>query len=211
MLGLIKKDLLVIKANIKVLLVVLLALLSITFQGNEENGLFIIPYIGVLMFVSTFSYDEFNNWNSYVSTLPNGRRRAVGAKYIATIILVLILSVISVIATMGISYIKSDSVNVSEFLMPLAGTIFGTSLIVSILYPITIKFGALNGRIIIFVVVIGMTLIVGAIAKIADMNNLVGFINSVEDYGVVFAVLISALLLVISYLISQKIFRNKEF
>ena len=210
MLGLIKKDLLVIKANIKVLLVVLLALLSITFQGNEENGLFIIPYIGVLMFVSTFSYDEFNNWNSYVSTLPNGRR-AVGAKYIATIILVLILSVISVIATMGISYIKSDSVNVSEFLMPLAGTIFGTSLIVSILYPITIKFGALNGRIIIFVVVIGMTLIVGAIAKIADMNNLVGFINSVEDYGVVFAVLISALLLVISYFISQKIFRNKEF
>ena len=37
-----------------------------------------------MMFISTFSYDEFNNWNSYVATLPNGRKNAIIAKYIAT-------------------------------------------------------------------------------------------------------------------------------
>ena len=29
---------------------------------------------------------EFNNWNSYVATLPNGRKNAIIAKYIATIL-----------------------------------------------------------------------------------------------------------------------------
>lgn len=87
MIGLVKKDLLVIKSNLKIILAVLVALLLLTSQEGGSSAIFILPIIGVMMFISTFSYDEFNNWNSYVATLPNGRKNAIIAKYIATTII----------------------------------------------------------------------------------------------------------------------------
>lgn len=211
MIGLVKKDLLVIKSNLKIILAVLVALILLISQEGGSSAIFILPIIGVMMFISTFSYDEFNNWNSYVVTLPNGRRNAIIAKYIATIIIIVILSLVSIITTTGFNYIMNGTINMTETTTALLGTILSTSILVALLYPIMIQYGALNGRIIIFIVVIGIGVIGAILSKYVDVNNLINQINSLESYGSILVPIISIILLGISYFISKKLFQKKEF
>lgn len=211
MIGLVKKDLLVIKSNLKIILAVLVALLLLTSQEGGSSAIFFLPIIGVMIFISTFSYDEFNNWNSYVVTLPNGRRNAIIAKYIATIIIIVVLSLVSIITTTGFNYIMNGTINMTETTTALLGTILSTSILVALLYPIMIQYGALNGRIIIFIVVIGIGVIGAILSKYVDVNNLINQINSLESYGSILVPIISIILLGISYFISKKLFQKKEF
>ena len=87
--GLIVKDLLLIKENIKQLVLFVLVFVFIGLQGNQIL-VFVPAFLSMMMFLSTFSYDDYNKWNSYAVTLPNGRKNIVKAKYIASIFLSLV-------------------------------------------------------------------------------------------------------------------------
>ena len=73
MLGLIKKDFLLIKANLKSLSIIFIVFIVMMFQGSFDVA-FVMPLLGIMMFISTFSYDDFNHWNSYAITFPNARK-----------------------------------------------------------------------------------------------------------------------------------------
>ncbi len=210
MLGLIKKDFLLIKANLKSMIVIFVIYIMLAFQGTLDVT-FIVPLIGIMLFISTFSYDDFNNWNSYAVILPNGRKNVVRAKYIASIILTVILGVIALAIGVGISYMKTNSINLDEIISSLIGTILSSVIIISLLYPIVFKFGATNGRIILFAVVFGVAGIVALIAQFIDMTTIINIINGLDNYSLIAIPIISAILLGISYLISNKIYQNKEF
>ena len=210
MLGLIKKDFLLIKANSKQMVIIFIVYLMLAFQGTFDVT-FIIPLIGIMLFISTFSYDDFNNWNSYAVTLPNGRKNVVRAKYIASIILTIILAIVSLTIGIGISYTKTNSINLDEIISSLMGTMLSNVIIISLLYPIVFKFGATNGRIILFAVVFGVAGIGALIAQFVDTTPIINMINRLDSYSLIAIPIISAILLGISYLISNKIYQNKEF
>lgn len=210
MLGLIKKDLLLIKANLKSMIIIFVIYIMLAFQGTLDVT-FIIPIIGIMLFISTFSYDDFNNWNSYAVTLPDGRRNVVRAKYIASIILMIILAVVAFFIGIGISYIKTNSINLDEIISSLMGTMLSSVIIISLLYPIVFKFGATNGRIILFAVVFGIAGIGTLIAQFIDMAPIINIINKLDNYLLIAIPIIYIILLGISYLISSKIYQNKEF
>ncbi len=210
MLGLIKKDLLLIKANLKSMIIIFVIYIMLAFQGTFDVT-FIIPIIGIMLFISTFSYDDFNNWNSYAVTLPNGRKNVVRAKYIVSIILMIILAVVAFFIGIGISYIKTNSINLDEIISSLMGTMLSSVIIISLLYPIVFKFGATNGRIILFAVVFGIAGIGTLIAQFIDMTPIINIINKLDNYLLIAIPIIYIILLGISYLISSKIYQNKEF
>ena len=210
MFGLIKKDFLLIKANIKSIVIISIVYLILAFQGTFDVT-FIVPLIGIMLFISTFSYDDFNNWNSYAVTLPNGRKNVVRAKYIASIILTVVLGAIALAIGIGISYTKTNSINLDEIISSLMGTMLSSVIIISLLYPIVFKFGATNGRIILFAVVFGIAGIGALIAQFVDMTSIINMINRLDSYSLIAIPIISVILLGISYLISNKIYRNKEF
>jgi len=210
MLGLIKKDFLLIKANLKSMAIIFIVYLILAFQGTFDVT-FIIPLIGIMLFISTFSYDDFNNWNSYAVTLPNGRKNVVRAKYIASIILTIILAAVALTIGIGISYTKTNSINLDEIISSLMGTMLSSVIIISLLYPIVFKFGATNGRIILFAVVFGIAGIGALIAQFVDTTPIINMINRLDSYSLIAIPIISAILLGISYLISNKIYQNKEF
>ena len=145
MLGLIKKDFLIIKANLKSMVITFIVYLMLAFQGTFDVT-FIIPIIGIMLFISTFSYDDFNNWNSYAVTLPDGRRNVVRAKYIASIILTVVLGIIALAIGIGISYIKTNAINLNEIISSLMGTALSSITIISLLYPIVINYPAAEQR-----------------------------------------------------------------
>ena len=210
MLGLIKKDFLLIKANLKSMIIIFVIYIMLVFQGTLDVT-FIIPLIGIILFLSTFSYDDFNNWNSYAVTLPNGRKNVVRAKYIASIILMIILAVVAFSIGIGISYIKTNNINLDEIISSLMGTMLSSVIIISLLYPIVFKFGATNGRIILFAVVFGIAGIGTLIAQFIDMTSIINIINKLDNYLLIAIPIIYIILLGISYLISSKIYQNKEF
>ncbi len=210
MLGLIKKDFLLIKANLKSMVIIFIVYLILAFQGTFDVT-FIVPLIGIMLFISTFSYDDFNNWNSYAVTLPNGRKNVVRAKYIASIILTVVLGAVALAIGIGISYAKTNSINFDEIISSLMGTMLSSVIIISLLYPIVFKFGATNGRIILFAVVFGIAGIGALIAQFVDMTSIINMINRLDSYSLIAIPIISAILLGISYLISNKIYQNKEF
>lgn len=210
MFGLIKKDFLLIKANLKSMMIVFIVYLVLTFQGTFDVT-FIVPLIGIMLFISTFSYDDFNNWNSYAVTLPNGRKNVVRAKYIASIILTVILGIGALAIGIGISYTKTNSINLDEIISSLMGTMLSSIIIITLLYPIVFKFGATNGRIILFAVVFGIAGIGAFIAQFVDMTFIINMINRLDSYSLIAIPIISVILIGISYLISNKIYQSKEF
>ncbi len=210
MLGLIKKDFLTIKANSKSLAIIFIFYLIFAFQGTFD-ATFIVPLIGIILFISTFNYDDFNNWNSYAVTLPDGRKNVVRAKYIASIILTVILGIVSLGLSIAICYTKTNSINLEEIMSSLMGTSLSCVIIISLLYPIVFKFGATNGRIILFGVIFGIAGIGALIAKFVDMTFIINMINGLDNYLFIAVPVISIILLGISYLISSKIYKNKEF
>ena len=96
MLGLVKKDLLLTVSNAKSLIIIFVLYFFMAFYG--EFDISIIPSIlGVMLVISTFSYDYQSKWDSYASTFPKGRKYVPLAKYIATFILMLGLTIITLI------------------------------------------------------------------------------------------------------------------
>lgn len=210
MVGLMKKDFLLIKANIKSMIIIFIVFFIFAFQGTFDIA-FIVPIIGIMLFISTFSYDDFNNWNSYAVTLPDGRKNVVRAKYVASIILAVALGTLCLSISMAISYVRTNNINFDDTLSLLMGTILSSVIIISLLYPIMFKYGATNGRIIMFVMIFGIAGIGVMLEKFIDMTFLINMINELDNYMFIAVPVISIILLGISYLISSKIYINKEF
>ena len=210
MLGLIKKDLLVVKANLKTLVVIFIVFAIMAIQGTFELS-FVLPIIGIMLFIGTFSYDDFNHWNAYVATLPNGRKNAVRAKYITSILLTVLLGMISFGLSVMINSCQNREVSINEIVSSLMGTLLSVVIIISVMYPMIFKFGSTNGRIWMFVIVFAFMGIFSFILKMIDTNVFATIMNIVEKQAYILIPIISVILLLGSYLISSQIFEKKEF
>ena len=74
---------------------------------------------------------------------------------------------------------------------------------------LTICIGFVPG--ILFAVVFGIGGIVALVSNFIDMTSVINMINGLDNYSLIAIPIISVILLGISYLISNKIYQNKEF
>lgn len=209
MLGLIKKDLIMIKSNLKLILIMLFVFFVMALQGQFDIS-FVLPFITIMLFMSTFSYDEYNKWDAYAITLPNGRKDVVKSKYIASLILILLAIIITILLNWLVGIINNN-LEFDKFISTLVGGAFATFLIQSVMYPLIFKFGIEKGRIGLFVLTFAVIGIVGLFSKVVKIDistNIVSFFN---NYWFVIVPIVIISLLLISYKISEKIYLKKEF
>lgn len=209
--GLIKKDFLILKSNIKIVLAVFIVMLFLVFQNNGKEAIYLLPLLGIMMFLSTFSYDEFNSWNSYAISLPCGRKNIIKAKYISSIILIIILLAFSIGFDMISCIVASKEINVNIMLSNLFGVVLSLSLVISLLYPLIIKFGSMNGRIIIFVLIMALSTCGYIVSNFVDVNEVTNLLSKLGNIINLLIIVVSISSICISYFISSKIYRNKEF
>ena len=149
MLGLVKKDLLMIKGNIRQVILFLVVFLILAFQ--ENNIIVIVPvFVSMMVFITTFSYDEYNKWDAYAISLPVSRKNIVKAKYVASIILWAIALLVTVVIT-GIMGLFEQNINYFEMFGMILGCVFSIVLLEAIMFPLIFKFGVEKGRIGLFV------------------------------------------------------------
>ena len=209
MLGFIKKDLLMIKSNIKILAILLLIYVVMAFQGQMDLS-FLLPFMSVMIMMSTFSYDTFNKWDAYAVTMPNGRKNSVRGKYIATIILISATTILITALTVIISYTKTNVIDFENIIGSIVGSIFATILLQSLMYPAMYKFGPEKARIGIFVIIFGIAIIGGVVAKYVDLSSIIKMLESIDAYWMIVFPVAMILMLYISYKISERIYLKKE-
>ena len=209
MLGLVKKDLLMIKGNMRQVILFLVVFLILAFQ--ENNIIVIVPvFVSMIVFITTFSYDEYNKWDAYAISLPVSRKNIVKAKYVASIILWAIALLVTVVIT-GIMGLFFFFLNYFEMFGMILGCVFSIVLLEAIMFPLIFKFGVEKGRIGLFVGVFAIAGLLGFIFTGIDLENATGFIEIFNKYYYILIPLVAVILLVISYFVSKKIYLKKEF
>lgn len=212
MIGLLKKDLLVIKRNFKPmqLLIILVCIIPLT-----QNPQFALPIFGsiVVFFFSTtaisiFSYDESARWDRYEPALPFKRKKLVGEKYILSIIFILSSTFISLL----VSFLMTVYASIPIYQMLNATLIsFLISLVYfSIMLPAIYKFGIELGRNILYVIILLPVSIITIIGMFKIKIDL-GFIYNNYIFFKQVLLVLTILIFYLSYKLSVKIYEKKQF
>ena len=91
MTGLITKDFLVMRKMLRSYLLVIVVYTILAYLDFFDYS-FIITFVQVALSVlpiSAFAYDEQSKWDRYAMSLPLGRSRVVGARYLFVLLLTL--------------------------------------------------------------------------------------------------------------------------
>lgn len=223
--GLLIKDLKLMR-NQKMFLVILI-LLGLVFLFTQDNSYTAIGYMTMMcaMFsVTTFTYDEIDNGNAYLFTLPFSRKDYVKEKYIFALTGCLFGFLISIVLSVITSVVKVQILSIPfEFgwmtVVRLSMVIASVCvLFVAASIPVEIKLGVEKGRIgLVMIMVIffsGYYLIMEAIEIFGGKNPLVFFQKFMNFQMVTIAgimVCIWVVVLGVSMLVSVRFINRKEY
>ena len=208
MLGMIKKDLFMIRNNLKNLLFVIFIYFFYTMMFDNDMS-FILLFMTLMICISTFSHDDYNNWHAFASTLPQGKINNVKSKYITTITLIVFATIISIIFTFIINNFKTTII-FSDVISSISGYLFAMFILVSILFPLLFKFGA-DAKIIMLILGMGIVAVVLLLKKFVNISIPTNIITFLDSYHLIIFLILSIIFIGVSYLISRKIYLKKEF
>ena len=215
--GLFVKDLKLIKLQ-KNFFFVLIAI-AIGLAVLNDDAAFMLSFLTFVMSMftlNTISYDEFDNGNAFLFTLPISRKSYVVEKYGFSLLLGGSSWIFATLLAVTLNVIKGTT-PVLEVVMT-AAMISPIILIVqAVMIPFQLKFGGEKGRIA-MIGAVGLLFIVGfLIVKIAEMFglDLLHIINNLPtiNTGMLIAIeiVIAAVVFLISMKISISIMNKKEF
>lgn len=207
MIGLMYKDLLLLKNNLKIMWIFIVLYIVLSFMGVMDIS-FVLPFLIVFSFISTFSWDDFNKWNAYAITLPNGRKNVVKSKYLLTLIIVVICFFLTIFLSCLITYTQGKPIDIWQIMQPILISNIILLIIPALMYPLIYKFGIEKARIsfaIVFILfILGILLIIKLIP-----SEMLSIVNTKVMIPII-CILVISVLYFISYLIARKIFINKE-
>lgn len=217
--GLLIKDFKLLKVQKNFFLLILCIAIGIEIFTNSTSSSFIIDFlsfVATLFTLSSISYDEFDNGNAFLFSLPITRKSYVIEKYGFGMILgssfwafgTLIVILKEVITH---KYVSIDTVIAAFIILPI---IFA---VLAVMLPFQLKFGGEKGRIAIICTLVIVFLIGIVITKVANAFNInlsflfheIATLNSIILILVIIG--ITFFMLFVSYRISLSIMKKKEF
>ncbi|EGT5273218.1 ABC-2 transporter permease [Clostridioides difficile] len=209
--GLILKDLLNLKGNIKFILlfIIMFGFMSSLGDGNINNFIGVIIVLCTTMIVSTFSYDDLNKWDSYVLTMPINRNDIVLSKYLTMLIFSFIGVLVSLIVSVTIGYFKNTLI-LNETLLINALILSISVCFGSLILPLIYKFGTERARLLMILCFLVPTLALLVFKSILENISSPISIEIILNTLVYSLPFVAILLFVISYFISSKIYSKKE-
>jgi ABC-2 type transport system permease protein len=149
--GLIIKDLLNLKKGIGTILYLIIIYSFFTYTtGNSGMIIGIIAFLMTSFTITSMSYDDMAKWDSYALAMPISRKNIVLSKYLLSLLLGIIGTILATICAFAIVYIKGDFWGVETILELLltAYTVFAISIVyISIVIPLVYRFGVEKARI----------------------------------------------------------------
>lgn len=174
-------------------------------------------FICSLFTISTISYDEFDNGNAFLFTLPFSRSRYVEEKYCFGILAGTCSWFLSFVITTITQMINSNNFIFSDWMLSTLVMLPIMFVMLAILIPFQLKYGSENGRIAIIIFLGGGFVVCYLLANLLaqsqiNFNALISFINNVDPLIIlliIFAICLA--ILFVSMKISKRIVLKKEF
>ena len=217
--GLLIKDFKLLKVQKNFFLLILCIAIGIEIFTNSTSSSFIIgflSFVATLFTLSSISYDEFDNGNAFLFSLPITRKSYVIEKYGFGMILgssfwafgTLIVIFKAVITH---KYVSIDTVIAAFIILPIVFAVL------AVMLPFQLKFGGEKGRIAIICTLVIVFLIGIVITKVANAFNInlsflfheIATLNSIILILVIIG--ITFFMLFVSYRTSLSIMKKKEF
>jgi ABC-type transport system involved in multi-copper enzyme maturation permease subunit len=217
MMGLLIKDFKLLKCQIRGLFIILVTFIALT--NTKNNTVAMISYlacIGVIFAVSTASFDEYDNGNLFLFSLPITRKGYVLEKYGFALIVGGGAWLFATVFTMAVGTIR-NTISVEEGIFNALLVLAVSLVMISVMYPLQFAFGSEKRTIALFVIVAIIMVIGVAISKLAlafnvDLLEIIYNLPQASIGVIVAAALaISVVMLAVSCLISMGIMRRKEF
>ena len=220
MLNLVMKDIIVQKKSIA-FAVLYIFFFIVAFQSvGEMTFTCAITAVSYILVMGGFAYDDKNKADIMLNSLPLKRYNIVLAKYISLFVFMTLGTLVYfilelVLRSTGFSFIKTYPITIESF----TGAIFAVSIMHSFCLPIIFKFGYTKAKVINFVIFFAFFFGVSQLINYIYAKRNVGFAGKAfaffenkPDYLIALAIIAAAaLLLLISYMISLRVYKKREF
>ena len=219
--GLLEKDFRLLGQQKRNALLFLVVAISISFTMDSTFLVSYISMIGVLLVLSTISYDSYDNGMSFLMTLPFDAKTYAVEKYVISLLGLSVCWGVSVLLQFATLLVKKETAGVLEILktdllfLPLFG------LIIALTIPVDLKFGTEKGRIIILVFFGVVTVLMISGKRMAEyifermgwnMDMILGKLSKVPGSAYTLAAFAAVLMiLMLSMLYSINTMKKKEF
>lgn len=197
-------------------LLIAVAVATAAFSDDSSFMLGFLPFVLSLFTLSTISYDEFDNGNAFLFTLPISRTGYTVEKYCLSLLLGGSAWTFATLLSIIFSILKKTTA-ISEIIMIAVIILPVIILLQAVMIPFQLKFGGEKGRIALIGAFGLLSVISIVIVKVAEMLgvNITIIINNLSmiNIGVIAAALlvIAIIFLLISIKISSSIMKRKEF
>lgn len=203
MIGLILKDFINLKKQLKyIMFVVLFYLIFSKMTDNISMFGAMAMIVFAMLPITALSFDEKANWDKYGLTMPVSRTKMVLSKYI--------LGIISSIFALILNFIGQTllGAEINKEIMIAALITFALSLLfISLLLPVVFKLGVEKGRLLMFVVLMAPTMLI-LLFKDYITKPIFEEIFKNAFYIIPIVVIV---IFVLSIMLSISIYKNKEF
>lgn len=213
MAGLIEKDIRLMKCNKQALILFLIIGVVIGLQ-NQTFVLGWLPFAVSILLINTVAYDELDKGYEFLMTLPLDAKMYVREKYIFC----LTGGTVSWILAAGLYMIsemrQQMSVDMASQIPVVLVFLPVTALLLSLLIPMQLIFGVEKSRVVVSGVCGAIGACIIAFAKLVKTNvlSVFSFLNQINGWILAgIAVLVTVLLIMLSYAISVRIMKKKEF
>lgn len=207
--GLLIKDILGLRRYFFSFAVICLAFLILSVL--MKTAMFVSSILAVLflmMPLTVFSYDESAKWDAYGLTLPVSRKQIVLSRYVLTLLMLAVGSLIGAVFTYGITLLPGVE-ETSQGMLEVIPVICGMGLIIlAVVFPLIYKFGAEKGRYLMIAVFLLLMIVTLLFNQISGWKEQLLPLLVFLPYA---APIVGLAFMAVSYWISCRIYENKEF
>ncbi|RHR29518.1 ABC-2 transporter permease [Clostridium sp. AF19-22AC] len=216
--GLLIKDLKLLKNQMNFFLII--CVVGMMLMITQKNPMIMVSYSTFLfsMFtLSTISYDEFDNSNAFLFTLPITRKLYVVEKYVFGILTALGAWFASTVIAAVYTALRQPGTNQTEWIITAAIMLCLPAVFLALTIPVQLKFGADKGRAAMIGVVGGIFILCFAASYVMksmgiNIDDISNIITNMGARGLAFTVAaICIAACVVSYFISLRIMEKKQF
>ncbi len=203
--GLLKKDLYMIWAYGRMLLLISALFLAMSvFAPAEENFFFVIypVLLGGVLPVTLLSYDERFGWNRYCDTMPLSRKQIVNERFLMSLLSFLALYALTLLVQAVVLLPRGRAADLGQLAAVLP--CFGL-LAPAIMLPVTLRWGVEKGRLVYYFFIGGLVA-----AGLIFSKQFLGVSGAITRWGAALVLAASVLVFAASWLLSQRLYEKRE-
>ena len=215
--GLFLKDFhyMLLQKSFLILILVIGFALSLTMSDGYYFVIGYLTFMGAILGTMSITMDDQRNGMSFLFTLPFSRQQYAAEKYLFSILTMLLFCGISLAAVFLTRWVKHYDTPFSDIIFTALGCCACILFFLALMLPLTLKFGEEHARLAYFIT-LGAFLIVmiPMIALINFLDTHTALLLSLH-FGIISLAITSCLLvalcLIVSYCVSLRIIRHRDF